>query len=119
MEVRTAEQKAAVADYGRIGARAFSEVENALSAGFNLAARVPVLEGSVAENDRALELAQVRYKVGSVDQRAVQQQLLAAATARATLTRAQSERLVQRVNLHLALGGGFAAPVVATASPVN
>jgi len=119
VEVRTAEQKAAVADYGRIGARAFSEVENALSAGFNLAARVPVLEGSVAENDRALELAQVRYKVGTVDQRAVQQQLLAASAARATLTRAQSERLVQRVNLHLALGGGFAAPVVATASPVN
>ena len=40
VEVRTAEQKAAVADYGRIGARAFSEVENALSAGFNLAERV-------------------------------------------------------------------------------
>jgi len=119
VEVRTAEQKAAVADYGRIGARAFSEVENALSAGFNLAQRVPVLEGSVAENERALELAQVRYKVGSADQRAVQQQLLAAAAARAALTRAQSERLVQRVNLHLALGGGFAAPVVATASPAR
>ena len=116
VEVRTAEQKAAVADYGRIGARAFSEVENALSAGFNLAARVPVLEGSVAENERALELAQVRYKVGTADQRAVQQQLLAAAAARATLTRAQSERLVQRVNLHLALGGGFGPPAVATAT---
>jgi outer membrane protein, multidrug efflux system len=119
VEVRTAEQKAAVADYGRIGARAFSEVENALSAGFNLAARVPVLEASVAENDRALELSQVRFKVGSADQRAVQQQLLAASAARATLTRAQSERLVQRVNLHLALGGGFAAPVVAMATPAN
>jgi len=116
VEVRTAEQKAAVADYGRIGARAFSEVENALSAGFNLAARVPVLEASVAENERALELAQVRYKVGTADQRAVQQQLLAAAAARATLVRAQSERLVQRVNLHLALGGSFGPPAVATAA---
>jgi len=54
----------------------------------------------------------VRYKVGTVDQRAVQQQLLAAAAARATLTRAQSERLVQRVNLHLALGGGFDLPAM-------
>lgn len=117
VEVRTAEQKAAVADYGRIGARAFSEVENALSAGFNLAQRVPVLEASVAENDRALELAQVRFKVGTTDLRAVQQQTLAASAARAALTRAQSERLVQRVNLHLALGGGFGAPVVAAASP--
>lgn len=116
VEVRTAEQKAAVADYGRVGARAFSEVENALSAGFSLAQRIPVLEASVAENDRALELAQVRYKVGTVDQRAVQQQLLTASAARSALTRAQSERLVQRVNLHLALGGGFGPPVVATAS---
>jgi NodT family efflux transporter outer membrane factor (OMF) lipoprotein len=110
VEVRTAEQKAAVADYGRVGARAFSEVENALSAGFNLEQRVPVLETSVAENDRALELAQVRYRVGTVDQRAVQQQLLAASAARSALARATSERLVQRVNLHLALGGSFAPP---------
>jgi outer membrane protein TolC len=108
VEVRTAEQKAAVADYGRIGARVFAEVENSLSAGFNLAQRVPVLEASVAENERALELAQVRYKVGTADQRAVQQQLLSAYAARSALTRARSEQLVQRVNLHLALGGSFA-----------
>jgi len=107
-DIRTAEQKAAVADYGRVGAAAFAEVENALSAGFNLAERVRVLEASVAENDRALELAQARFRVGTVDQRAVQQQMLAASAARAALTRAQGERLVQRVNLHLALGGGFA-----------
>ncbi len=110
VEVRTAEQKAAVADYGRVGARAFSEVENALSAGFNLGQRVPVLEASVAENERALELAKVRYRVGTVDQRSVQQQLLATSAARASLARATSERLVQRVNLHLALGGSFAPP---------
>ena len=115
VEVRTAEQKAAVADYGRIGARAFSEVENALSANFNLAQRVPVLEASVAENERALELSQVRYRVGSGDLRAVQQQLLATSAARANLARAVSERLVQRVNLHLALGGSFAPTNVATA----
>jgi outer membrane protein TolC len=37
----------------------------------------------------------------------VQQQLLALAAARTALLRVQSERLVQRVNLHLALGGSF------------
>jgi len=116
VDVRTAEQKAAVADFGRIGVRVFSEVENALAADFNLAQRVPVLEASVAENERALALAEVRYRVGTVDQRAVQQQLLATSAARAALTRAVSERLVQRVNLHLALGGGFGPPPVATAA---
>jgi hypothetical protein len=45
-----------------------------------------------------------------VDQRAVQQQLLATSAARASLARATAERLVQRVNLHLALGGSFAPP---------
>jgi multidrug efflux system outer membrane protein len=110
VEIRTAEQKAAVADYGRVGSRAFAEVENALSAGFNLAERVKTLEAAVTENDRALELARVRVRVGSADERAVQQQALALAAARAALTRAQSERLVQRVNLHLALGGSFDSP---------
>ena len=116
VEVRTAEQKAAVADYGRIGARAFAEVENALSTGFNLADRVPTLEAQVAENGRALELAQTRYRVGNADLRAVQQQMLATSASQAALTRAVSERLVQRVNLHLALGGSFAPTVVAAAS---
>ena len=107
IEIRTAEQKQAVAEYGRVGARAFGEVENALSSGFTLAQRVTILAQAVVENERALELANVRYRVGSGDLRAVQQQLLAAYGARTALLRVQSEQLVQRVNLHLALGGGW------------
>jgi outer membrane protein TolC len=106
-DIRTAEQKQAIAEYGRVGASAFGEVENALSAEFNLDRREAILKQAVAENVRAVELANVRYKVGSGDLRAVQQQLLALAAARTALLRVQSERLVQRVNLHLALGGSF------------
>ena len=105
VEIRTAEQKQAVAEYGRVGARAFGEVENALSAGFALEEREAILTQAVAENARALELANVRYRVGAGDLRAVQQQSLALHAARTALLRVQSERLVQRVNLHLALGG--------------
>jgi NodT family efflux transporter outer membrane factor (OMF) lipoprotein len=107
VEVRTAEQKQAVAEYGRVGARAFGEVENALAAGFTLEEREALLKRAVAENGRALELANIRYRVGSGDLRAVQQQSLALYAARTALLRVQSERLVQRVNLYLALGGGF------------
>jgi outer membrane protein TolC len=114
-DIRTAEQKQAIAEYGRIGARAFGEVENALSAEFNLDAREAILKQAAAENTRALELANIRYKVGSGDLRAVQQQQLALAASRAALLRVQSERRVQRVNLHLALGGSFDAP---TTNPV-
>ncbi len=107
VEIRTAEQKQAVAEYGRTGARAFGEVENALSAEFALDQRETILREAVVENTRALELANVRYRVGTGDLRAVQQQSLALFAARTTLLRVQSERLVQRVNLYLALGGGF------------
>jgi outer membrane protein, multidrug efflux system len=107
IEVRTAEQKQAVAEYGRVGARAFGEVENALSTAFALEDREAILAQSVIHNSRALELANVRYKVGVGDLRAVQQQALALHAARTALLRVQVERLVQRVNLHLALGGSF------------
>jgi outer membrane protein TolC len=114
VRIRTAQQKQAVADYGRIGARAFGEVEDALSAEFAAARRESMLGRAVAENENALKLAQVRNDVGSGDLRGVRQQQLAADGARAALVRVQAERLVQRVNLYLALGGGFeAAPAAA------
>ena len=107
VEIRTAEQKLAVAEYGRIGARAFGEVENALSSGFTLEERTAILAKAVTENERALELVNVRYRVGSGDLRAVQQQQIAVHGARTSLLRVRSEQLVQRVNLYLALGGGW------------
>ena len=107
VEIRTAEQKQALAEYGRVGARAFGEVESALSTAFALDDREAILAQAVADNARALELANVRYRVGAGDLRAVQQQSLALHAARTALLRVQAERLVQRVNLHLALGGSF------------
>jgi NodT family efflux transporter outer membrane factor (OMF) lipoprotein len=107
VDIRTGEQKQALAEYGRIGARAFGEVENALSSGFVLDERERILKESVVQNARALELVNTRYRVGTADLRAVQQQSLALYSARTTLLRVQSERLVQRVNLYVALGGSF------------
>ena len=113
VEARTAEQQGAIADYGRVGARAFGEVEGALAQGVAAADRARILERAARDNERALELAEVRYRVGSGDLRAVRQQQLAVYAARAALLRVQAERLVQRVNLHLALGGSF-VPAVPT-----
>jgi multidrug efflux system outer membrane protein len=119
VSIRTAEQKQAVAEYGQVGARAFGEVENALSAEFAARRRETVMGRAVAENERAAELAQVRYRVGSGDLRGVQQQQLAVFSSRTSLVRVQAEQLVQRVNVYLALGGGFdtgegSTPVAAT-----
>jgi NodT family efflux transporter outer membrane factor (OMF) lipoprotein len=113
VKIRTAEQKQAVAEYGRVGARAFGEVEDALASEFAARRREEALVRAVAENQHALELAQVRYRVGSGDLRSVQQQQLAVYGANSSLLRVQTEQLVQRVNVYLALGGGFDATPVA------
>ena len=115
VDARTAEQQAAIADYGKIGVRVFGEVEGALSAGFTAAQREEILVRAVRENERALALANIRYRVGTVDLTAVQQQQLALYSAQVTLIRVQSERLVQRVNLYLALGGSFESAKAAPA----
>jgi len=117
VEVRTAEQKQAVAEYARAGQRAFGEVESALSAESALRDRNAILDGVVRDNERALELALIQYRVGFVDQRVVETRQLALYSARVSRLRVQTEQLAQRVNLHLALGGGFdespTAPVAA------
>ena len=108
VDIRTAEEKLAAAEYGRIGLRAFNEVESALSAGFSADEGEAILTRAVASNARSLELAEVRFKVGAGDLRAVLQQNIALFSAQTSLLRVQSERRVQRINLYLALGGSFA-----------
>ena len=107
VEARTAEQHLAVAEYGRVGSKAFGEVESALSAGFAADEREAILARSVDSNARTLELAQIRYRVGSGDLRAVLQQNVSLYGSRTSLLHVQTDRRVQRVNLYLALGGSF------------
>jgi NodT family efflux transporter outer membrane factor (OMF) lipoprotein len=110
VSVRTAEQKEAVAEYARVGQRAFGEVEDAISRDSSARDRELILARAVSESQRALDLSRSAYEVGSIDLRSVQQQQLALFASRSALLRVQSDQRVQRVNLHLALGGGFGGP---------
>jgi len=112
VEIRSAEQKQAVAEYARAAQRAFGEVEGALSAENTLRDRDAILEATIRDSERALELARIQYRVGAVDLRTVEQSQLALYSARTARLRVQSERLAQRVNLYLALGGGFDMPAM-------
>jgi outer membrane protein, multidrug efflux system len=112
VDIRTAEQKEAVANYARTAQRSFAEVENALAAENALRDRDAILGANIIDNARSLELVQIQYRVGSVDLRAVEQSQLALYTARMSLLRVQTERRAQRVNLYLALGGGFDLPAM-------
>jgi outer membrane protein, multidrug efflux system len=107
VEIRTVEQEQAVAAYASVGLRAFGEVENALASEFAARDRERILAETQSHNQRALEIVQTQFKVGSTDLRFVTERQLALNTTSAALIRVQAEQRVQRVNLHLALGGGF------------
>jgi outer membrane protein, multidrug efflux system len=119
VEARTSEQQVAIAEYGKVGIRAFGEVEGALSASTTADQREAILVRAVRENERGLELANTKYRVGSIDLRGVQQQQLALYSSRVSLISVQSERLVQRVNLYLALGGSFEPALPSAVSDVS
>jgi len=110
VELRTAEQKQAGAAYAQTALKAFNEVETALASEASMVAREDVLRQGLKESTRALDLERVRYKVGSRDLRSVTQQQLETYTASISLLRVLTEQRVQRVQLHLALGGDFGAP---------
>jgi outer membrane protein, multidrug efflux system len=107
VQIRTAEQKQAIAEYAAVGLRAFGEVENALAAEIAAREREQILTQTLFDNQQALTAVQAQFKVGSTDLRFVEQRHLALGATRSALIRVQAEQRVQRVNLHLALGGSF------------
>jgi NodT family efflux transporter outer membrane factor (OMF) lipoprotein len=116
VDIRTAEQKEAVAHYAVVGLRAFDEVEGALASETALRERQVILEQVASDSRRSMDLATVQYKVGSTDLRSVLQEQLRLYSTLLTLVQIQGERLTQRVNLHLALGGGFGIPPASAAA---
>jgi len=118
VEIRTAEQKQAIAEYATVGLRAFGEVEGALAAEIAAREREQILTQALSDNQQALSVVQTQFKVGSTDLRFVEQRQLALNATRSALIRVQTEQRVQRVNLHLALGGSFELrPQKPTAAP--
>jgi multidrug efflux system outer membrane protein len=107
VDVRTAEQKAAVADYARRALIALGEVEDALDADRILAERERILADAATASREVTRLEQDSYRVGKADMRAVNQRLLAQRAAEVSLLNVRRERLSRRVDLHLALGGSF------------
>ena len=69
--------------------------------------RIPVLTIALVNAQSALRVAETRYRVGSGDLRDIERQQLSYCATRLNLLRVQAERRIQRVNLHLALGGDF------------
>jgi NodT family efflux transporter outer membrane factor (OMF) lipoprotein len=105
--VATADQKSAVASYANRALKAFQEVENALSAEKILRKRYEYLKTTEKEYNIAYKMTVERYRIGEssvLDIIIVQGQWIAAEIARVQVAK---KLLINRINLHLALGGSF------------
>jgi multidrug efflux system outer membrane protein len=107
VDIETAQQKAALAEYGSIALRAFNEVESGLTNEQLLLEREAFLVDSLENNSSALKIANMQYDSGALDFLSVLQLQTRTLNSQITLVRIQNTRLAQRVDLHLALGGSF------------
>jgi NodT family efflux transporter outer membrane factor (OMF) lipoprotein len=107
VEIANTNQQAAIAAYGLTLLIAYSEVENALNNERLFTERQQFLEKAVADNSAAMKLTMKQFDVGRVDMLSVLQIQARVLAARSALIGIQNQRLVQRINLHLALGGSF------------
>ena len=107
VEIANANQQAAIAAYGLTLLTAYSEVENALNNEKLFAEREQFLQTAVTDNSAAMELTKEQFDVGRVDMLSVLQIQARVLASRSALIGIRNQRLVQRVNLHLALGGSF------------
>jgi NodT family efflux transporter outer membrane factor (OMF) lipoprotein len=109
VDIQEARFQEALANYGNIALRAFSEVEQGLDNETLLRERESYLREVVAESSEALRVATAQFDVGRVDLLSVLQQQAQVVAARVNLINMRDQRLQQRVDLHLALGGSFDA----------
>ncbi|MFC7095428.1 TolC family protein [Jeongeupia naejangsanensis] len=107
VEVKTAKQQEATIAYAKAMLNALNEIEGGLYADQKLEERQTLLQAVVADQQQLVDLQRVQLKVGKSDQYQLNQQQLALATSRMNLLRVENERLIQRVNLHLSLGGVY------------
>lgn len=105
--IRTAQQQEATEVYGKTVLYAISDVENALETVQSVDDREQFLEAAVENTDRAFELEQKRFEVGKTDMRDVIRQQMDLFSSQMALIRIRSEKITQRINLYLALGGAM------------
>lgn len=110
VDISTAEQEGALAQYGQTALIAFSEVENSLADEGLLSEREELLDAVLEDNGRALEIAELEYDAGQIELLSLLQMRARVINAQVASISIRNNRLAERVNLHLALGGDFVEP---------
>ncbi len=109
VDLSQAQVRQVVADFASALLRAFSEVEAALAADRILARRESELSELVEQSQAALRLAEDQYNTGLQNYITVLEAQRRALSSRTQLITVRRRRLDNRIDLHLALAGGFEA----------
>ena len=109
IRIATAQQEQAVAHYGSVSLNAFEEVETALTNENLLSQRLPFEESAVRDRAEAFRLGEIKYTYGTTDLFLVLQLQQEQLTEQINLIKLRYALIGNRINLHLALGGGFDA----------
>ena len=109
IDLTRAREREAAALFAQTVLQAYREVENALSAEVHLAKREAALTTAAEQARAARRLAENRYYRGLSDLLTVLQTRNAAYSTESQLLAVRRQRLDARIDLHLALGGGFEA----------
>jgi outer membrane protein TolC len=98
--------------------QAFREVENALMYEVLLPERLQFLQSVVRDNTEAVRIARIQYEAGSIDLLSVLQLQEALIASQAEAIELRTDLLLNRIELHLALGGSFeVAPAASVPGP--
>lgn len=107
IELRDAQSREAAAIWSTAVLRAFAEVESALAAESFLAQQETELVSAMQQSKASWELAEDRYNSGLEPFITVLESQRRSLQAESALLNVRRERLDARIDLHLALGGGF------------
>ncbi|MFT5730871.1 MAG: multidrug efflux system outer membrane protein [Desulforhopalus sp.] len=107
LDAANSDQEAAIANYGLAVLDALQEVEGALTNEALLAEREMFLSSAMNDNSAAYRLATKRYDMGEIEALTLLQMQTRWIGSRISHVNIQNQQLVQRINLHLTLGGSF------------
>lgn len=107
IKIATAQQQAAVATYGGVVLRAFTEVGNALANGGALERTLQFNEAAVRDRAETVRISRIQYTAGATDLLSVLQLQADLLAAQAVAIKTRGAQVANRVQLYLALGGGF------------
>ena len=107
IDLAKGQARLALADYANTILQAFLEVESALVSETRLHQRQQRLHAAARSANKARQLSQARYEQGIDDLLTVLEAQRRALDSQSALISVQRQRLDNRVDLHLALGGNF------------